>query len=147
MSEQLSTPVIYPVATVGGVSYSIRFGFRALYELNGRGINVAKLKEAIDAYTDKEQWPRAVFDLASAALGNQVNGKWHSQPMTPEQLCDTIQDAEYDKLSGALIEAFWGKRSLAAAVMAEAEASAPTDSTSSGGSIPGPLDVPLTASL
>lgn len=136
MSTNLTTPVVYPVATVGGAPYSIRFGFRALYELNGRGINVAKMKEAIDAYTSKEQWTRAVFDLASAALGNFKDGKWVSTPMTPEQLCDAIADNEYDQLSDALIEAFWGKR-LPAAATGETTAKDQTDTTSNGGSTPG----------
>lgn len=146
MPEQLTTPVVYPVATVGGVRYSIRFGFRALYELNGRGINVAKLKEAIDAYTNKEQWTRAVFDLASAALGNTVNGKWVSSPMTPESLCDSVGEGEFDALSDALIESFWGKPSLAA-VKENMAASAQTVSTDNGGSIPGPSDAPPTGSV
>lgn len=144
MSTNLTTPVAYPVATVGGVSYSIRFGFRAMYELNGRGINVAKLEEAIDAYTNKEQWTRAVFDLASAALGNFAGDKWVSSPVTPEALCDTIADGEYDKLSDALIEALWGKR-LPAAATGETPDPGQIDLTSSGGSTPGPLDAPPTA--
>lgn len=137
MADQLTTPVAYPKVAVGGVSYFIRFGFGALYELNGRGFNVAKLRESTQLYEDKQQWYRLIIDLGSCALGNPgEGGTWSTTPMQPMQLADALRDDEFQPFVDAVQESFWGKPSPAPTPDAGAGAPA-NDSTNSGGWTPG----------
>lgn len=137
MSTTLTAPVAYPKVTVGGVSYFLKFGFGALYELNGRGFNVAKTREAAKAYEDKEQWLRLMLDLGSCALGNvDSSGNWTSTPMASMQLADRLRDEEFQTFCEAVQESFWGKPSPAPTESAAAGDTS-NSSTKDGGSTPG----------
>jgi|HubBroStandDraft_4_1064222.scaffolds.fasta_scaffold01415_4 hypothetical protein len=134
-TSTLPSPVAYPEVTVGGVKYRVKFGWRALYELNGLGLDIADLNAATKIYTDQKKWFRLVVDAGCCALSDPATGK--STPMTPAALLDTLGTDEFEPFAKAVEESLWGKPSPAAATGDTAKP-ASESSTISDGSTPGP---------
>ena len=98
-------PISFPVITITGDEYKLRFTAGAGFRLLKRGIDPARLKEAGEKWKAEGRAIDFMFEMLAAMLGREVDGRWKALGLTAEELADQLSIADLGTLAGAISQA------------------------------------------
>ena len=105
MTQTETPPIVYPTVTVGGVTYSLKFGLGSMYRLERAGVNPGNLKAEIQNALAKGRNLDMIFTLLAAALGQVRDGRWVRVEYSAAELADMMESAEFTGLAETIIAA------------------------------------------
>jgi hypothetical protein len=100
-NEANGSRVEYPIVTIKGVEYRVKFGLGALYRLEKLGLNIQDLGISTASTGNLN----TIFSILAATLGNEGKHGWVPLGLTPEQLADAIPMEMLGELSAAISQA------------------------------------------
>lgn len=97
-------PFSFPVVTVNGQDYTLRFTAGAGFRLLKRGIDPAKLNEIRQRYAEENRAGEFLFEILAAMLGREIEGKWKALGMTAEELADQLSIGDLGEMAQAITQ-------------------------------------------